>query len=58
MPITEQLLNHWRGVPGPFVQWNPHAQLKIYDSLDRIKPVLRRFKPRTRWTLRGEQPHP
>lgn len=55
MPYTEQLLNHWRGIPGPFVQWNSNAKLKKNGYLDRIKPALRRFKLISRRSLYKEQ---
>ena len=58
MLYTKQLLNHWRGIPGPFVQWNSHVKLKNYDSLDRTKPALRRFKPGSRSALCKEQLRP
>jgi len=32
--------------------------VKVYDSLDRIKPVLRRFKLSSRWSLCKEQLRP
>jgi len=56
MPHTKQLLNHWRGIPGPFVQWNSNVQLKKKNGiLDRIKPVLRRFKLNSSRSLYKEQ---
>lgn len=58
MLLLKQLLNHWRGIPGPFVQLNSNAQLLNCDSLDRIKPASRRFKPNSRWSLCKEQLRP
>ena len=58
MLLMKQLLNHWPGIPGPFVQWDSTAKLNIYDSLDRIKPVSRRFKLSSRWSLCKEQLRP
>ena len=58
MLLTKQLLNHWPGIPGPFVQWDSTAKLNIYDSLDRIKPVSRRFKLSSRRPLCKEQLRP
>ena len=53
-----QLLNHRHGFPGPCVQWKAAGRLKLSDSLDRIKPVLRRFKLTSRRSLCKEQLRP
>lgn len=58
MLFSKQLLNHWRGIPGPFVQWNSSAWLNKYGCLDRTKPALRRFKLTSRRSLCKEQLRP
>jgi len=57
MPLIQQLVNQRFTFPGPLVLgFNPLNFLM--PTVDRDQTVSRRSKPRSRYTLFGEQPNP